>query len=667
MEKGFDRKKFEKIDSSAPNAGALPVSAAPNAGTPPILAGFDGKKAGFDGKNFGETSGGECHRIRFDRKKFEEIISGDFLLQDPSLVIHGLLGVIWALLDENAVLREQIKLLQEENQALREENACLRAQVESLQMKVRDLEARLNKDSHNSNKPPSSDGLRKPPRNRSLRKPGGRHVGGQPGHEGKTLKMSENPDRMVVHPVNKCAGCGKSLEGVQTKKLEKRQVFDIPVIKMEVTEHRGEIKVCPCCGSENRAKFPAEVPASLQYGVGVKSLVTVLMNYQIIPYERLGEFFSDLFGQGISNGTLDNIVSECYEVLEDYEDAVKEKLKESDVVGFDETGIRSEGKLNWLHSASTGELTYYHIHPKRGAEGMKSAGILPGFIGRAVHDGWGSYFVFPCGHALCNAHHLRELTGALETEGMAWAEQMKNFLLEVKSAVDVAKESSKEKLDSDLIKKFENKYEKILSEGYNEYASGGPDCGGSESGFGAGEPDSPASEPGCGAGEPGRFIANTENITIIKHSSAGILPAGTDDAKTYEVCYTGKSGCPANEPGCKAQEPGCGAKPARRGRKKKPPSLNLLDRLWYRMKETLAFMYDFRVPFDNNQSERDIRMVKVKQKISGTFRSNEGAKRFCRIRGYISTVRKQGFAVLQAIRDAFLGSPFVPTLNYGAE
>ena len=522
----------------------------------------------------------------FDRRKFEEIISGDFLRQEPQAVIHGLLAIIWVLLDENAALREQIRLSGEENQALREENTCLRAQVESLQIRVRELESRLNKDSHNSSKPPSSDGLKKPPRNKSLRSPSGRSVGGQPGHQGKTLKMSGNPDRMVVHPVIKCTGCGKSLEGVLPKKLERRQVFDIPAIKMEVTEHRGEIKVCPCCGNENRAQFPADVPASLQYGVGVKSLATVLMNYQIIPYERLCEFFSDLFGHPVSSGTLNNIAGECYEVLEDYENAAKEKLRESPVVGFDETGMRVEAKLNWLHSASTGELTYYHVHPKRGAEGMKSAGILPGFTGDAVHDHWSPYFSFACGHALCNAHHLRELTGVIENDTSKWAVEMRRLLLEIKSSVDVAKESGKEKLDSDLIRSFEERYEKILNEGYKEYPS-------------------------------------------------------------IELSEGGKSG--------------------KRGKKKKPPSLNLLDRLWYRMKETLAFMYDFRVPFDNNQSERDIRMVKVKQKISGTFRSAEGAKRFCRIRGYISTVKKHGIDVLKSIRDAFLGKPFMPIINYGAE
>lgn len=534
------------------------------------------------------------NREGFDRKKYDEIISGDLLRQDPSVVIPRLLAIIRALPDENAALREIIESQGKLIKAQQAQIEVLTAQNETLQLKVRELEARLNKDSHNSSKPPSSDGLRKKPRTKSLRKPSGKSPGGQPGHKGKTLRMSDNPDRVVAHPVDNCKGCGHILKEVVSKKVERRQVFDVPILKIEVTEHQGEIKVCPFCGVKNRAEFPAEAKTSLQYGVGVKSLASVMMSYQLIPYKRLSEFFSDIFGQSVSSGTLNNIFGELYESLESCENAVKEKLKESGVVGFDETGMRSEGKLHWIHSASNWDFTYYHIHKKRGEEGMKSAGILPDFHGRAVHDHWKSYFKFPCKHALCNAHHLRELNGVIENGDHKWASDIRELLLEIKSAVDRAKESERKNLDALTIADFEKKYENILNEGYKDY------------------------------------------------------PSFESVKSTESVGSTGSS---------------LSKKPGKRGRKKRPPSLNLLLRLRYNMEETLAFMHDFRVPFDNNRSERDIRMVKLKQKISGTFRGNNGAQWFCRIRGYISTVRKQGLHVLKSIHNAFLGKSFMP-MNY---
>lgn len=557
----------------------------------------------------------------FDKKKFEEIISGDFLKQDPSVVIPSLLAIIWVLLDENAEIRKLVENQRKLIDGQRMETESLKTQNEILQKRVKELEARLNKDSYNSSKPPSSDGLRKRKKNRSLRKKSGRSPGGQPGHNGKTLEMSENPDVIVVHKIVQCKSCGKSLDEVLAEKVERRQVFDIPVIKMEVAEHQSLVKICPCCGVENRGEFPPEAAASIQYGVRVKSLSSVLMGYQLIPYKRLSEFFGDVFGHSVSPGTLNKIFGELYESLEGYENSVKEKLQKSGVVGFDETGMRSVGNLHWLHSASTDDLTYYHIHGKRGVEGMKSAGILPTFSGRAVHDHWNPYFKFHCLHSLCNAHHLRELNGVIENDGFQWAKDVKDLLLEMKSAVATAVESNFKNLDSDVVRDFIRRYENILNEGFKNYPS----------------------VESAGFTESAQSLEFTESFPAEKTGMRG----GKKKASSAESPVPKKR--------------------RRRGRKKKPPSLNLLERLWYNMDETVAFMRDFRVPFDNNRSERDIRMMKVKQKISGTFRGEDGGPWFCRIRGYISTVRKQGLSVLQAINDAFCGKPSIPAVNYGAE
>ena len=515
---------------------------------------------------------------RIDKEQVMKILAGDLTKQDPQVVIQTLVGIVCALLDENDALRKQNEILTRRVEGLEKENRQLKE-------RVRELEIRLGKDSHNSSKPPSSDGFRKPPvnMNRSLRRSSGRNSGGQPGHLGRSLEMLESPDFVVDHPLEECAFCGKSLSGITPDKVNKAQVFDIPSLKIEVTEHRSKVKICPCCGRRNAAQLPPEVSPGVQYGPGIKSLITVLMNYQFIPYARLSEFFSDIFGQTISQGTFNNIMNQCYEKLENFEEIVRKDIKNSPVVGFDETGLRVKGKLKWLHSASTDLLTSYQVDEKRGPEGIKSAGILPEFSGTAVHDGWTSYLGFSCEHALCNAHHLRELTSAKEQEGKEWASQMADFLLEVKSRVEARKESGATSLEYSEIKTLDKRYEAILNKGRDEYV-------------------------------------------------------------IQEECNTQK-----------------------RGRKKKPPSLNLLDRLWDNMRSVLAFAYDFQVPFDNNQSERDIRMMKVKQKISGTFRSDEGAAWFCRIRSYISTVKKNGENVLEAARNLFMGKPFMPNIGWGTE
>jgi len=447
------------------------------------------------------------------------------------------------------------------------------AGISELKERVKSLEDQLNKNSRNSSKPPSTDGFIKP---KSLRQKSSRPPGGQKGHPGHTLKMVENPDHIVPHQVFICKRCGRSLEKVPASGYERRQVFELPPIKVEVAEHRIEKKLCPHCGHLNKALFPEEVKQPVQYGSYLKAIAVYLSQYQLLPYERTSELFSDLFGHQLSQATLVNANKGCYEILEPVEEKIKEEIIASPVVHFDETGMNINAKREWLHVASTKTFTFYGAHVKRGCEATNEIGILPKFQGTAVHDFWKPYFKYLCRHALCNAHHLRDLTGILEQDKQEWPQDMIDLLCEIKKNVEEKKPVANQ-LDPAQIKNFEVRYEQIIEKGL------------------------------------------------------------------------------AENPLPKLQN-----QPKKRGRKKQSKAKNLLDRLKEYRRQTLAFMYDFSIPFDNNQGERDIRMMKVQQKISGTFRSTQGAKTFCCIRGYISTVRKNSVSVINAIQAAFEGNPFIP-------
>jgi transposase len=448
-------------------------------------------------------------------------------------------------------------------------------QITVLEARVKHLESRINTNSRNSGKPPSSDGFK---RTKSLRKKSGKKSGAQKGHPGHTLKMVNHPDKIEVHRVTHCKDCGTNLPD-QAKASERRQVMDTPPLKLEVTEHRAEQKTCHICGAVNKAGFPEGVNQPVQYGPLVKALATYLNQYQLIPYDRVEEFFKDLFGQPFSEGSLFTANQVLYESLEGFEQEIKRQILDSPVINCDETGARVEGKNHWLHVASTTELTCYGIYPKRGSEAMDEMGILPHYAGIAKHDCLPPYFKYKDSiNSLCNAHHLRELTWAVENLNQVWAQQMCELLLDAKAAVDEAKENSKTHLELEQLTGFLSRYSSIIALGYEENPF-------------------------------------------------------------FEIWPPPKG---------------------KRGRPKKTKPRNLLERLDKYQTETLNFMFDFRIPFDNNQAERDLRMTKVKQKISGGFRSMQGAKIFCRIRGYISTVKKNSVPVLGAIRDAFLGCPFIP-------
>lgn len=453
---------------------------------------------------------------------------------------------------------------------------ALSHRVDELQEEVQKLKDQIAKNSRNSSKPPSSDAPKKPAP-QSLRKRSGRKPGGQKGHCGSTLKMVDNPDHIIVCPVDQCGHCGRSLKEKTPSDIERRQLFDTPPIRVEVTEHQAEIKECPYCGKLNKAAFPKQVTAPVQYGPRLKATAVYLRQYQLLPYNRTCELFRDLFSIDLCDGTLMNITETCSDLLHEPLQQIRHQLKQSPVVNFDETGSSVDGKRQWLHAACNAFLTYYDVHPKRGCQATEHIGILSDFKGRAIHDFWKPYFKYDCAHGLCNAHHLRELTFIHEQYDQPWTKDMLDCLLDIKKTVDETKKTS-DTLSKKQIREFETRYQNVLDEGYN------------------------------------------------------------------------KNSLPKRGPAKK-----------KRGRRKKSKARNLLERLDKHRNETLAFMYDFDVPFDNNLAERDIRMTKVQQKISGTFRSQRGAHSFCRIRSYISTLRKNAVNVIDAIEETFKGQPFLPT------
>jgi transposase len=442
------------------------------------------------------------------------------------------------------------------------EYLALLKQIEFLTERVKVLEARLNQNSNNSSKPPSTDGYKKEAK-KNNRESSGRKPGAQQGHPGSGLVPFTQIDKTIECKVAGKCSCGADLDRQPSTNIEKRQVIDLPEKLYEVSEYHIEVKQC-VCGQIHKA--PCGYPQRVQYGERLKAFLVYMNAYQQIPCERLQELVSDIVGLSISDGLIQSSTERCSENMDQPLEQITEAVLKSGVLHADETGVRCEKKTSWLHSLSTMMFTLYYFHVKRGHEAMNDMGILPYYDGILVHDRWASYDKYDCSHALCNSHLLRELKYLHEEMNRAWAEKLK-----------------------------------ILLQRANERKTEG---------------------------------AITPHFrTRIRNQIEEIVCAALK-----------KEPKPVYEQG-------------KRGKKPKGKAVCLLEVFRERLDDILRFMYVKDVPFDNNQAERDIRMMKLKQKISGCFRTKQGIANFCRIRSYISTVKKQNKNVWNAITQAIQGYP----------
>jgi len=440
---------------------------------------------------------------------------------------------------------------------------AFKAVIELLLMIITLMAQRLGLNSKNSSKPPSQDPNRKknqPKGGNNNRKPGG-----QLGHAGTTLEPVKDPDEIVTLPIDK-----RSLPRGQYHEVgyESRQVVELNISR-KIIEYRAQILENDE-GNRFVASFPEKVTRKIQYGQSIKAHSVYLSQYQLIPYDRIADYFVHESQIPISVGSLFNFNQEAYQLLEAFDRFVRQQLIAASLAHADETGINLNGKRYWLHTVCNERWTYFYPHEKRGKEAMDEMGILPFFKGKLVHDHWKPYYTYLCLHALCNAHHLRELQWVIDNfPHYTWATELKALLIEINDAVNA---TETRRLDETKAQAYEQRYLACIELGDKEMP----------------------------------------------------LPPPDENKK-------------------------------KRGREKKTKERNLLERLRDYQIDVLRFMHDSDVPFTNNCGENDLRMTKVQQKISGCFRSLEGAKIFCRVRSYLLTAQKHGIAATDALQTLFDG------------
>lgn len=468
------------------------------------------------------------------------------------------------------------KILDQEDLLVQQEKTILKQERTIVEQKDRitELESRLNQNSQNSSKPPSSDLFEKRTPKANTREKTNRKPGGQPGHVGTTLQAVEKPDLIEIHNVVECEHCHHDLSSTPVEKVIKRQVADVPAIKVIVTEHHIASKKCPSCKKVTAAPLAKELTQSIQYGDHIKALAIYFGNVQLLPLARTVELFKDVLGVEISEGTLVNIQAEMAGKITPSTEHIKELLIQAIKRHADETGTYIAGDLAWVHNVSTELLTLYALHLKRGGEAMDEIGILPKAKGILSVDELAAYNKYEnLLIALCNAHMLRELKGIVENyKDQSWAKDMIRLLRRINRAVEEYKFRGETQLPERKLKKFSRQYDHILM----------------------------------------RAALQVPTTEIQKK---------------------------------------------KRGRQKQHPAKNVYDRLLKRKEDRLRFMYDFNAPFTNNQAERDLRMVKLRVKISGGYRSRKAAEQHLTIRSYVSTARKQNVNVMDSLRCAAKGNP----------
>jgi len=466
-----------------------------------------------------------------------------------------------------------------ERLALRDERIeSLSAELSAARVRIAELEARLGQTSKNSSKPPSSDGLAKPAP-KSLRQRGARKLGGQAGHPGSTLAPVAVPDEVIEHEPGCCRGCGEGLGGAVEVGRERRQVFDISPISVRVIEHQLVKRRC-ACGTATSAEAPEGVTATVQYGPRITAIIVYLYVGQFLSKKRTAAALAELFGTPVSEGTVATMTTRAARGLGGFVEWVRANLAAAEVVNLDETGLRVEGRLRWVHSASTGLYSLITVHDRRGTKGMDAAGVLPEFAGVAVHDAWAPYDTYPAlTHALCNAHVLRELQAVTDTTPQGqwcWARQTADALREMNQLVKDALAASGNHDDLDGID------------------------------------------------------AAALTAAIHRYHSAALLGVEATHTRTNKLMAKQHA---------------------------------LARRLIDRQDDYLRFTVDLRVPFDNNAAEREIRMVKLRQKVSGCLRTLTGAQQFCAIRSYLATAAKHGIHFFAALTTLAEGRPCLPTIT----
>jgi transposase len=463
-----------------------------------------------------------------------------------------------------ALREELLALAKRDPESIVELVLNLMDQVEALTQRVEKLEDQLKKNSSNSSKPPSSDrNSRKNPKTQSQRKKSGKSSGGQFGHKGATLKPCADPDETIEHRLKICPVTGRVLNDEDIVGSIRRQIFDIPEPKLIVTEHVYFEYAIPGSKQTVHSPFLKETGAPVQYGPRMGSLLLYLRDYQLIPMARVAEFCLDLYGQKISEDTINRFRNPCYASLESFEEFMKKRFLESPVLYADETGIKVELKGEWLHTLSDEDYTFLYVSNHRGYQAIEDMGVLPNYCGTLLHDCYSSYFKLNCLHGLCGAHLTRELNFFIEIKSHKWAQLMKDLLHQGLTTPNLRSRRG-----------WNQRYTRILNQAKKEH------------------PYHPAAR-----------------------------------------------------------------KKGQRGRIAKPPVNNLIERFEKYRESILRYIFEQDVPFTNNQGERDLRMAKVQQKISGTFRTWEGARKFARMRSYIGTAKKHAESAFEALFQAIQGRP----------